>query len=212
MAIHTVAAAAYRILRDLLDKRGRSDLDELAAAGIYETARTLAAGDLPQVELDDLTRDAPRLHDLLTAISGEINAGVDAGTPDKIRVRLDRKADWTRLSAVANFLKHADRDTMSHLSLDKVDNDEILMRAIAAYIMAVGQTPDTLLQTPEMSAFHIWWMSRHDPTQLRREHGDEFADVMQRLSPSKRRRACLKLVRSFTRWRLETANSSSIRT
>jgi hypothetical protein len=206
LAIHTVAAAAYRIVRDLLDKRGRSDSEELYAAGIYVTARSLATGELPHAELDDLMRDAPQLHDMLMAISEKIKTGGDAVTPDKIRVRMDRRAEWSRLSATANFLKHADRDTKSHLSLDDVDNDEILMRACAAYAMAVGQTPDNLLQTPEMSAFYIWWMSRHDPAQLARENGDEFADLMQRLSPSRRRRACLKLIRLFTRWRSDAAS------
>jgi hypothetical protein len=143
------------------------------------------------------------------AISEEIKTGGDAVTPDKIQVRLDRRADWSRLSATANFLKHADRDTKSHLSLDDVDNDKILVRACAAYVMAVGQTPDNLLETPEMSAFYIWWMSRHDPAQLARENGDKFADQMQRLSPSRRRRACLKLIRLYTRWRSEATSGSS---
>lgn len=206
LAIHTVAAAAYRIVRDLLHKRGRSDSEELYAAGIYNTARLLATGEIPQAELDDLMRDAPQSHDKLMAISEEIKAGGDAVTPDKIRVHMDhmdRKAEWSRLSATANFLKHADWGP-THLSLDDMNNDEILIRACVAYVMAVGQTPDNLLQTPEMSAFHIWWMSRNDRVQLAREHGDEFADLMQRLSPSRRRRACLKLIRLFTRWRSDT--------
>ena len=84
---------------------------------------------------------------------------------------MDRKAERSRLSATANFLKHANRDPKSLLSLDEVDNDEILIRACVAYAMAIGQTPDNLLQTPEMSAFHIWWMSRHYPAQLAREDG-----------------------------------------
>ncbi|MGC8476265.1 MAG: hypothetical protein ACP5NP_07915 [Acetobacteraceae bacterium] len=211
LAIHTVAAAAYRIVRDLLDKRGRSDLEDLVAAGVYVTARALAAGELPKTERDDLTRDAPWLHDKLMAISEEIKRG-GAVTPDEIQVPLDRRAEWSRLSATANFLKHADRDTKSHLSLDEVNNDETLIRACAAYAMAVGQTPDDLRQTPEMSAFHIWWISLHDPAQLAREYGDKLADQMQQLSPSKRRRACLRLIRLFTRWRSEAAGGSSIRT
>jgi hypothetical protein len=215
LAIHTVAAAAYGIVRDLLGTRGRSDSEELYAGGIYNTARLLATGELPQAELDDLMRDAPQFYDKLMAISEKIKTGEDAVTPDKIRVRMDdmdRKAERGRLSATANFLKHADRDPKSLLSLDDVDNDEILIRACVAYAMAVGQTPDNLLQTPEMSAFHIWWMSRHDPAQLARENGDEFADLLQRLSPSRRRRACLKLIRLFTRWRSEGASGSPITT
>lgn len=205
LAIHTVAAAAYRILRDLLEKRGRFDLDELFAGGVYESARRLAAGELPQEELEC---HPPPLQRILEAIAKDIKVKGDTLTPDDVRISLthgDRIADWNRLSTTANFLKHADRDTGAHLSLDKVDNDEILMRAFAAYLMVVGQKRDDypLRQTPEMSAFHIWWLARHDPAQLRREHGDEFADAMQQLSPSRRRRGCRKLVRLFSRWRLE---------
>jgi hypothetical protein len=69
-AIHTVAAAAYRILRDLLEKRGRFDLEELAAAGIYHTASSMAAGELPQADQDDLRLEHPLLYDMLVAIAG----------------------------------------------------------------------------------------------------------------------------------------------
>jgi hypothetical protein len=108
--------------------------------------------------------------------------------------------------------KRKPRNRTTHLSLDDKNTDEILMRACVAYVMAVGQTLDNLRQTPEMSAFRIWWMSRHDPAQLAREDGDEFADLMQRLRPSRRRRACLKLIRLFTRWRSEAASGSPITT
>jgi hypothetical protein len=211
LAIHTVAAAAYRVVRDLLEKRGRFDLDETITVGAYLTACSLAAGELPQAELDDLTRESPKLRDLIAAIADEIKAKGDAITPS---IHLDRSlriADWSRLSAAANFLKHADKDAETHLSLNKINNDEILVRAISAYVSIfrqpsdiLHQRPYILHQTPAMSAFHIWWMSRHDPDQLRQEYGAEFADVFQRLSPSRRRRACLKLIRLFTRERSES--------
>ena len=211
LAIHTVAAAAYRIVRDLLEKRGRFDLDETVTVGAYLTARSLAAKELPQAELDDLTRESPKLLDVIAAIANEIKVKGDAVTPS---IRLDRSlriADWNRLSATANFLKHADKDADTHLSLDKIDNDEILVRAITAYVSIFHQPSDILHgrsdilhQTPAMSAFHIWWMSLHEPDRLRQEYGDEFADVFQRLSLSRRRRACFRLIRLFNRWRSES--------
>lgn len=207
LAIHTVAAAAYRILRDLLEKRGRFDLDELVTAGLYETARRLAARELPQGEME---RHPPALQRMLESIAEDMKVEGRGITPEDIGVSLDldrRREDWKRLSVTANFLKHADRDAGTHLSLDTVDNDEILMRAIGAYLLVVGQKRDghPLRQTPEMSAFHIWWLSRHDPAQLRREYGDDFADAMQHLSPSRRRRGCLRLIRQFARGRAEAA-------
>jgi hypothetical protein len=209
LAIHTVAAAAYRIVRDLLEKQGRFDFDELLAAGIYSAARSLAAGELPQGELDDLTRGAPQLRDRLAAMADEMRAKLDTVPTVNFSVRVnrgDRIAEWNRLSAAANFLKHADKDADTHITLAKLDNDEIIIRAVNAYISIFRQPqdiyrgpPDILHRTPEMAAFHIWWMSRHTPDQLGREYGDEFAQQFQRLSPYRRRRACLKLIRLFTR-------------
>ena len=63
LAIHTVAAGAYRILRDLLEKRGRSGLEESVA---------LEAGELTQAELENLTAGAPEFHESLIAISEDI--------------------------------------------------------------------------------------------------------------------------------------------
>ena len=213
LAIHTVAAAAYRIVRDLLEKRERFELDETITWGVYTTARSLAAGELPQAELDRIARElSPKLRDLIEATAKEIKAKGDAIIPPiDLDLRSARIADWSRLSAGANFLKHADKDTEAHLLLDKINNEELLSRAIAAYLSIFSQPSDilhqkaaarqsmALHQTPAMTAFYIWWLSRHDPDHLKQENGVDFADAFQRLSPSRRRRACLKMIRIFTR-------------
>lgn len=219
LAIHTVAAAAYSIVRDLLGGRGRSDVLELARGGIYQTARSLAAGELSESALDhdDLTRESPHLRDIIIAMAAEIRAKGDAFTPDMIRfigwgdvVAADRK----RLAEAANFLKHADRDARRSLALDKINNDEIIMRAGAAYIGAYrplyGPVDNIVLyQTPEMSAFHIWWMARNDPDRLRQEYGVEFTDDFLCLDLSQRRHTCLRLIELFRQWRSDP-NPASI--
>jgi len=108
LAIHTVAAAAYRIVRDLLEKRGRFDIDELVAGGLYLTARSLAAGELSQAALDELTGEYTQLRDFIAALARDMHAKRDAVAPDKFSMSLDRSsriADWYKLSAAANFLK-----------------------------------------------------------------------------------------------------------
>jgi hypothetical protein len=47
LAIHTVASAGYRILRDLLEKRGKYDLDEILRFGLFAFASEIARGDSP---------------------------------------------------------------------------------------------------------------------------------------------------------------------
>jgi hypothetical protein len=46
LAIHTVAAAAYRILRDIKRNRGRSELSELFGAAVHGFAHDLVSGKL----------------------------------------------------------------------------------------------------------------------------------------------------------------------
>ena len=64
LAIHTVAAAAYRILRDILDKRGRHDLENLYRAGLYRMAKDFVNGKLSKDELIEL-----QIYDLVSAIA-----------------------------------------------------------------------------------------------------------------------------------------------
>lgn len=54
LAIHTVASAGYRILRDLLNKRGRDDTEQLLKAGIFSCAQSLVHGKMSVDERDKL--------------------------------------------------------------------------------------------------------------------------------------------------------------
>jgi hypothetical protein len=70
LAIHTVAHAAYGVLRDIKRKRGRSDAFDPYLRGIFYYARDLAEGKtLPE----DLTFDP--LFPMITSISNRIASG-----------------------------------------------------------------------------------------------------------------------------------------
>ncbi len=86
LAIHTVAQAAYRILRDLLDKRGRSEMEEIYALGIFHTARALADGDLPQKALDDL-KSSEATFKLFSSVAESIKTGGEAFTADNVKAQ-----------------------------------------------------------------------------------------------------------------------------
>src|ERR1039458_5673769 len=51
LAIHTVASAAFGILRDVTDKRGKNITAELLRNSIYGMARQYAEGKLPEARL-----------------------------------------------------------------------------------------------------------------------------------------------------------------
>jgi hypothetical protein len=71
LAIHTVGAAAYRILRDILAKRGQDDLENLMRAGMYYCALDLVHGRLSEKQVDNLRADV-RIYKCIFAIEQEI--------------------------------------------------------------------------------------------------------------------------------------------
>jgi hypothetical protein len=102
-----------------------------------------------------------------------------------------KKTRWNELSKTSNFLKHADRDHQSAISLKDIDNQTIILRASAAYSM-LNQNP-----TPEMSVFYIF--SSLNSVELAPDD-DVYAAIAEKLakfSPAQRRRACLRLVRQW---------------
>jgi hypothetical protein len=88
LAIHTVAAAAYRILRDMLEKRGRHDKEELARAGVYYAARSLARGQMSDDEIEDLKQ--LQLFRLVSFVAEDIKVRGDQVTPSDMSVSLSK--------------------------------------------------------------------------------------------------------------------------
>jgi hypothetical protein len=190
LAIHTVAAAAYRILRDILEKRGRHDKEELVRAGVYDAARSLAHGQMSDDEIEDLKQ--LQLFRLVSFVAEDIKVRGDQVTPSDVPVGLsktEKLSDWQSMSAAANFLKHADRQPDATLPLDEVDNDALVIRACAAYAM-LSRRP-----TAEMRVFYIDWSLRAGHKADLEGLHLHIADTLEPLSPSRRRRACARLIR-----------------
>jgi hypothetical protein len=89
LAIHSVVAAAYGILRDLKQNKGRSELRDRLGLGIFVAANDLASGKpLPPV----LARSSV-LADIITRVSDAIKRGEVSNAQDaiqKIRVPNER--------------------------------------------------------------------------------------------------------------------------
>lgn len=192
LAIHTVAAAAYRILRDLLDKRGRHDLEELYRTGLYVKAcdfvhRTISASELQRLEI----------YDVVSAVAERVRKLGDDFSIDDVPLYLsdsEKRAHWQTMSGISGFLKHADRTPEGVVALKDLDNESLIWHAGAAYSM-VRHT-----STPEMAVFSLYWLAA-DPARQEVINADqaEVVDYLQRLTPSKRRRVCMKFIRSFKR-------------
>ena len=75
LAIRTLAAAAYRILRDLLEKRGLSYLDVPVGTGVYLTAKDYFEGKIGDEELNVVSGDNQEFKTFVLNLSDEIRQG-----------------------------------------------------------------------------------------------------------------------------------------
>ena len=155
LAIHTVASAAFRVLRDLTEKRGKNFTAEVFRNGIYSMARRYAEGKLPKEELK-LIEDAGLMVAVQNILEDERAQGKQFDL-SRINIRMNRTDErraWP--SNAANFLKHADRDSEEHLAVDELKNEDVLIGACAAYLELMRTT------TPEIMAFYAFWAAKND--------------------------------------------------
>jgi hypothetical protein len=186
LAVHTVAAAAYRILRDIKQKRGKNDLVDAYAAGIFYVARDLSVGKISGVP--GTMGDAPELVKLIVEVANEIKAGTIKSAAD-IPLTIPRHAErkhWEKFNAPANFLKHADLDADDVIALESVDNNTLLIAASKAFIDVMGRS------CPEIYVYYLSQCGDDlDFIGLSNETRDKLANL-----PNDRRKAfCLDLLK-----------------
>jgi len=191
LAIHTVAAAAYRILCEPKAKRGRDELEDLHLRGVFAVAEAYAKGsiNLPPELASDKT-----MMDLIEWIAGIIRTR-DNVTEDEFKVELShwhKKSYWSTVNKPTNFLKHADRDSNKALALKDLNTDYLIGMASAAYADLTGET------SAECLVFYMATLLQPD-TPFRDHHlsttpfKKEIAEL-QRLAPRGRAKACLHLI------------------
>jgi hypothetical protein len=182
LAIHTVAAAAYEVLRDLKKKHSRRELSDRLGTGIFAIASDLASGKIDK--LPPAIAEAKILVPIITEICTAIRRG-DVKDENDVIGRLaiiNEQSYWRKFKESANFLKHADIDPGASLSVDKVDNRLLLMLAISAYVELMG--------TPTLEMFVCAVFLGCDL-----EVFSSKLRAISKLPIGKRRRACLSLLR-----------------
>jgi hypothetical protein len=133
LAIHTIAAAAYNLLAELKEMRGGNEAEDRAKTiclGLISMARSLQAGQLPV----EVARDTYTI-EILKKIAENIplEQSIDISSIDVTTSESWTKAFWRDQNRIANFLKHADRDAGSAISLDQVNNLNLLVAASQSY-------------------------------------------------------------------------------
>lgn len=130
LAIHTVASAAYRLFADLKAERGMDEAADFYLTSIFYAVRDYRRGSLPEEMKSD-----PELMTWVRGLADQLPIKHDSKIED-VSITLPRQSVgdfWNKRNKVANFLKHANKDPRSSISLDDVDNLLLLMQCYDAY-------------------------------------------------------------------------------
>ena len=135
LAVHTVASAAYSVFSDLKERRGRDEVGDVYQTMVFYVVRDYLRGTLPKHLADDteLMRHVREWADALPITENTEYDDLSVCVSPEVAKRY-----WKERKKVANFLKHADRDAEEHISLDEVDNFDLLMLATGSYIQLGG--------------------------------------------------------------------------
>ena len=188
LAIHTVVAAAFRVLRDVTKKQGRNFTAEVIRDGFFRMALQHAKGDLPPEQVKAMADSG--LLQTLVSIGETIKSHGEQYARKNVAVTMTQAIEQkTWPSKPANFLKHADNDPDDHLPLEQVDNEKLLMGASAAYLNLM-KAP-----TPEIMAYFAFWAVKNDGVE---EVGTEVLELVKHLEmlpEPERHEPCLQFIR-----------------
>jgi hypothetical protein len=188
LAIHTVAAAAFQVLRDVTKKRGRHFTLEVFRTGIWVIAKQYADGTLPPDKLAMFKQSA--IMALIEPLIPDIRDQGDKFDRQRIGVGIsERHARKIWRTQATNFLKHADRDPDDSLSGDDLDNEFILMAACAAYVELAGRP------TPEIAAYFAFWAAKNHEVEGLAGEVQQFARTLETANEGRKYKLCVRYIR-----------------
>jgi hypothetical protein len=188
LAIHTVAAAAYRILRDIKKQRNHRELNERLGTGLFHLARDLVSGEIEELP-EQVRKASPLFSKLVDHVVFLIRNGKITSPKDVFAMLrfTGEESYWRQFNQSANFLKHADIDVNNRLREGALDNNTLLLSAVCAYSELMGTI------TPEMQSIAYYLLG--DTTEFRpRGWTDSDAKQFRAFSPGQRRKYCAALL------------------
>ncbi|MGZ9073341.1 MAG: hypothetical protein ACXW3G_10620 [Rhodoplanes sp.] len=195
LAIHSIAAAAYRIVGDLRKRRGCSEIpNEPVAIGFFSLAKALAEDKLHElpVRLRELAQADPQVRKMAQFIrDAKENHGQGVSIHDfQIAAIGDVGNHWRKSRLAANFLKHADRDPDESLPLSRLNTNELMLNAVASYIRLTKQI------TPEMQIYMAYVCSSVDFEEFDADNELDkwMSSILRATEPELRGNTCLKLL------------------
>lgn len=187
LAIHTVASAAYGLLKDLKHDRGQSEAADSFRTTLFYLVRDFRRGTLPAHLRSDpsMMAEFERIADQLSPITA------DSKLSD-MQVTLSpalEKQYWNESNRTANFLKHADRDTDGTLPLRMIDNNLLLLKCCSAYR---DIAPDDLGN--EGLVFEAFTAANNPAHQATGSAFDSLLETMKRVPNEHRLELCYKVI------------------
>jgi hypothetical protein len=184
LSIQTLAVAAFGILRDLNRKRGRHHFTDLMAAGLWEMAQNYRTGNQDEIPEDvrSLVEDIARKQS-----SGQIKSPRDIQIGNVGHLE---KEHWDKFAESSNFLKHADKDSLSALAESEINNEEALSHACAAYVRLLRSL------SPEMAVFVAYDSCEESKSLPRTSSAAPIAKKLKTVRSQHRRSFCRKLLHS----------------
>lgn len=131
LSVHTLTSAAYRLFCDLKAKRGMDEVSNDLLTGIFYVIRDFRRNTLPEHIISNVER-MQRIRDMAEQLPIRADSRIEdvsiTVSPEEAR------KIWNEKNRIANFLKHADKDSNSTISLDEVNNFLLLMQCYSAYV------------------------------------------------------------------------------
>ena len=187
IAVHTIAAAAYSLLKDIKSARGMNEAADSYLASIFYVVRDYRRGILP----DHITGDAGLMAEV-ERMASELSAiTADSQLSDvcaSVGPAVERQY-WNDTNRAANFLKHADRDTDQTLALDELDNQLLLIKCCCAYR---DVAPDDLGN--EGLAFQAFITANNSAYQLGTTSFDSLVLSMRKVPAERRQQLCYRVI------------------
>ena len=190
LAVHTIAAAAYGLLKDIKRERGLNEAADVHLTTYFYLVRDFRHGTLP----DHMTSD-PAFMTEVKSIADQLSPITADTKLSDVRVSITPTLErqyWNDTNRAANFLKHADRDTDGTLSLEGLNTRLLLTKCFCAY---QDVAPDDLGN--EGLVFQAFITANNPAYQLAGTSFDSLVLSMRKVPTERQSAICYRIIRDM---------------
>lgn len=190
LAVHTIAAAAYGLLKDIKRERGMNEAADAHLTTYFYLVRDFRRGTLP----DHMTSD-PAFMAEVKSIADQLSPITADTKLSDVRVSITPTLErqyWNDTNRAANFLKHADRDTGGTLPLEELNTQLLLTKCFCAY---QDVAPDDLGN--EGRVFQAFITANNPAYQLGDTSFDSLVLSMRKVPTEQQSAICYRIIRDI---------------